>query len=193
MKRFLLLAALAVCLGFVALRASGVRAATPTPQAPTTADEAAHAVHANAIGSLPVAVDGAKEPEKIPMDLAYRHFISALAGPRSEEDESEDVIDRRRTHSKRMGLSDEDQAALVAAVRGLGDELNGIERAQRSATTGGNGTIDLAALRSQERDLLDGARVRIGLGLSADGAARLEEYVQEHVRKRITIFGELPR
>jgi hypothetical protein len=139
-------------------------------------------------------VDGAKNPEKIPMELAYRHFIRALAGPLAAEDETNDIIDRRRYHAKRMGLSSVDEAALTAAVKGLGDELEAIDLARRRGSADPlNITVDLHALRVQERDFLDSARQRMRLALSAEAVAQLERYVQEHVRKRITIYGELPQ
>ena len=190
MNRPIALAFIAACLSTGLSRPSG--AGSRSPQTPRPGDEAAHAAHAVPIETLPIVVDGAKNPEKIPMELAYRHLIGALAGPRAEREESADLLSRRRTHAQRMGLSGEDQAAIVAAVRGLGDELNSIERTRRSAVSDGL-TVDLPALRAQERTLLDGARVRIGHGLTIDGAARLERYVREHVRRRITIYGDLPQ
>jgi hypothetical protein len=186
-------ASLALFALMVPAYARTVHAETSTNASVTTAAEAAqHAAHTGAMAMLPIAVDGAKDPERVPTAVAYRHLIAIIAI--RDHDASAESIERRRVHLSRIGLSEADEQALSAALRGVGDELNSLEQARRNTPSDAFGAaLDLNAIRVQERDLLDTARERFGSTLSADGSARFDSYVQQHVKRRIVIYGVLPK
>lgn len=69
---------------------------------------------------LSVVVDGARTPDLIPDDLAYRHFILSIAERRNP---SQAESRRREIRLKEIRLPGPDQDLLIAAVQGLREEL----------------------------------------------------------------------
>ena len=175
---------------------SSARADIASSATGTQVDRAAqHASHAMSIETLPVVVDGAKEPERIPTDLAYRHFIRAIVIPEHEatSEAITEATERRRAHISRIGLAAADETALSAALSGVGDALARIRQPPDRAPTDAFGVEqEPGALRTQERDILESAGNRVRSTVSSDGAARLDAYVQKHIKTRIIIYGALP-
>jgi hypothetical protein len=141
------------------------------------------AVQGSAV-SIPLVVDGANTPESVPDDIAYYHFImatAATANPSTEE------VARRARELDRVGLSNEDSAALVAALAGVREGLNEIDVA-RHVTGSVETEPKLRSLKERETALLEDARTRLLSTLSARGLARVESYVQEEVKRHIRIY-----
>lgn len=138
------------------------------------------------IAQLPLLVDGDKNPEQIPDDLAYRHFISVTAarGNASAKD-----LDRRDAFLARVGLSATDRTAYLKAVNGVSDELANIDLQRRSAATDG-ALSRLPELKQREVRLLDTAAGRIRGTLSRDGVERVRTHISAHVKKHIKIYGQ---
>ncbi len=137
---------------------------------------------------LTVVVDGAKFPDRIPDDLAYRHFILSIAERR---DSGLLEIKGRETRLKAAGLSDNDKNVVLVAVDGLREELNAIEAARRAALASSSVSRDreLASLKAREERAFAAVIMRLGL-LSPEGKVRLEQHVRTHVKKRIVIVGD---
>jgi hypothetical protein len=142
------------------------------------------------VQSLPVAVDGAKNPELIPDRLAYRHFIrvaSIHTSPSPEE------LERQRGILYPLHLTTTDQQALQSALGTLRERLDDIEQ-QRESWQADSATARavMVSLKSQEREALDGAMMMAKNSLTADGVARLESYVTKDLKRHIVIYGVLP-
>jgi hypothetical protein len=136
-------------------------------------------------GALPLVVDGAKNPERIPEDLAYRHFISVTAVSTGATRRD---ISRRDAFVGQLRLSPADRTAYLVAVGDVRDRLTSIEQQGRAAVHGDIAAADFA--KRQRDDVLDEAAERIRTSLSFDGAERIRAHVNDHVRKRIRIYGQ---
>lgn len=105
--KYLLFLALLPPVASVLVGDPGGRLQTQTaPAASITSPEQAlqHAGHEPDATNLPVAIDGAKTPEKIPDRLAYYHFIMAVA---EHAEPSPDELDRRAALFKHLHFSAE--------------------------------------------------------------------------------------
>ena len=145
--------------------------------------------------TLPLAVDGSIHPELIPDAIAYRHFISASSirsgGPT-------DQLRRRKAILKKVGFDEFDEAAFIGATETVGDEMASItaERASLSsagATKTANGRLSLRQLQDRESVVFANARNRLRSALSQRGAQRLDEHVKGDVKRKIKIYGSLPK
>ncbi len=143
--------------------------------------------------SLVPLVDGSKTPDQIPDDLAYRHFILAIA---EHQNPSQHEYKRRDTRLDPIGFSKQDHDSCIFALAGLREELDAIEADRKTiqvtAAPGDPGVQSrLTALKSQEGSAI--AKVRSALrGLSAAGQALLENYIKVHVKTHIVILGSTP-
>ena len=154
--------------------------------APVTVGPAGRGGSAN---GLPLAVDGAKTPERIPDHVAYRHFLMAAAEAR---DASPERLADRDARLARVGLSQRDTRSLVTALKTVREELNAVA-AERLALGRAAPAAQAAALKQREDDVMDGARARVRTFLSPEGRQRLERYLREQVKPHIVIYGDLPR
>ena len=140
--------------------------------------------------SLPVAVDGASDPNSIPDALAYSHFILATA---ERSDATPERRMRRDAYLRAAGLSREDRASYVRALEGVAEQLQALsEQASAVAAKSGSPTV-LASLRTQRSSLLELSRSRVINALSHEGGERLEAHIRERVKKRIVVYGDAPR
>ena len=131
------------------------------------------------IHQLPVVVDGSKSPSSIPDDLAYKHLIITLGihnNPTAIESYRRDVLLRP------LGLSDSDSAALITALTGLRDQLDGIE-------AGWGPNADAKLLRAQWNSAVGTAVDRTKNSLSPDGLAKLHDFIEKQVKPSIVIYG----
>jgi len=131
------------------------------------------------VAQLPIVVDGRKTPELVPDDVAYGHLIISLAehsNPTVEE------IRGRESRILQIGLSAQDAQALVNALTGVREQLDGIDAIRIRL---GNSP----KLRSQWESIIKDARDHMRTALSADGSLRLDMFVRKHVKPLITIFG----
>jgi len=143
--------------------------------------------HGGAVGAglLPLAVDGSEHPEQVPDNIAYRHFISTIS---EAADATPQQRDRRQVFLKRVGLSPEDNEAVLQSIVNLREQLTAI-REQRAMLDRTASVTALQTLRLQESQLFDAARLRIISALTSEGRQQLDNYIQENVKRRIKIYG----
>lgn len=141
-----------------------------------------HAGHAEP-HQLSVAVDGAVDPGLIPDELAWSHFLRAMAGASSAA---------RQAALAQASLEAGDRAAFIAALGTLGPELDTIAQ-QRKA---GGASLPAAAheqLKRREGEAVAGARQRVELALSGAGWAQLDAHIRDRVKRHIRIYrGPMP-
>jgi hypothetical protein len=147
----------------------------------TTAHLQQHAGHAPGTPAPPlsVAVDGSVSPELIPDELAYSHFLRAMAASATGRG--------RGVALTQAGLAPGDRAAFVAALGTLGTELAALAEQRRA----GGPSLSPAAwqeLKSREDEAVAAARVRVDLALTAAGRARLDAHIRDHVKRRIKLY-----
>jgi hypothetical protein len=143
------------------------------------------------VSSLPIAVDGAKNPERVPDKVAYRHLVMVVAQP---ETATADQVKPRNAILTWMGLSQEDKDALIAALRGVSAELKDItEQRKQWATDSPSARSALETLRHREDQLFNNAQTRLRESLSLGGLMHLDAYIQQHIKPRIVIYGAIPK
>jgi hypothetical protein len=140
--------------------------------------------------SLPVAVDGAVNPEGISEDIAYRHFLMAVAVP---DIPTSDQLARQAALVDRIGLSATDRGAFLSALTGLRGRLDDLSGQAKRLGTGPLETAGHDSIRAETTQVLSEARAKVAERLGPDGRSRLHKHVLEHVRRRIVIYGELPK
>src|ERR1700685_1568486 len=133
-------------------------------------------------GSLPVIVDGSKNPELIPDTLAYQHLFAAFAAhptPAAQEQGRQDA------QLGPLQLAVADRATLVTTLAGYRVQLDQFASAVLAA-----GTPDaLAGLLAQKSALVVTTLASLRQALTSDGASRLDQYVQTRVKAHILIYG----
>jgi hypothetical protein len=155
-----------------------------------------HVEHAQHPVTLPVAVNGANAPEKIPDDLAYRHFLMALAIP---DNATSYQLARRNAFLRPLRLSADDRAGLIGALRGVNEQLDAIAQDARArdgapdANVISDATVILDRMRVKRTGVLDAARSNVSASMSAEGQLRLNSYVTTHVKSHIIIYGTPPQ
>lgn len=175
--------------GILGLAFVGHSSGVPT----AVAESAQHSHGSTDVGHVmppPVLVDGAKEPERVPDDIAYYHFIKNASVLRSA---SREERARRDAFVHQARLSDTDRAALLAALTDVRQELDEISEARRAIASGSASVTDgllASGLQARERFALDAARSRIELNLTEEGSQRLAEHIREYIKRRIVIYGE---
>lgn len=136
-----------------------------------------HSAHKN----IPITADGSKNPEKIPDQVAYRHFVLQAGSHRNNPSTQE--MDRRSALLVRLKLSQSDQTALVSALDGVPEQLD-------TVNWSGTGSAATAAARDAiYEQFLDTALLRLRASLSADGLSKVDKFVQTHVKAHIVMFG----
>jgi len=148
-------------------------------------DAHAHAASAQnkvTTDSLPLAVDGSKNPEQVPDRIAYYHFIQSHA-QNAKATES----DRRRLaiRLKHLGLSPEDYASLETLLSEVKPDLDIANSMQRGASP------DPVGAKLHRDRALDLARETLNNMLSLDGKARVTQFVRERVKPGIKIYGQV--
>lgn len=128
---------------------------------------------------LPIAVDGAKTPERISDTLAYYHFLMAIAPAIGTE--TVDETSRREGLLQKAGLSVADQAVFASTLGGVRADLEQLAEDRRRANEIDKAE-DAAFYQQQEKALVDGARTALDAALSSEGTARLQSYIREHVK-----------
>jgi hypothetical protein len=137
---------------------------------------------------LAVVVSGATTPDLIPDDLAYAHFISGLAIP---EKPSPQDIGLRDALLSPVGLSTQDTAAFIGALRGVRTQLDFLAReTQRLSATPEVSHARLIDLKLHRTRALSEAHSRVLRTLSRDGRQRLAAFIKAEVKPRITVYGD---
>jgi hypothetical protein len=137
--------------------------------------------------TLSVIVDGSKTPDRIPDDLAYHHFVLAVA---ERQNPSKEEFTRRELRLRPVGLSKNDQDLCISALAGLREELDAVETARRAVIADAGATNDSALASLKARQDAAVAKVRAALrNMSVEGQSLLDGYIKTHVKRHITILG----
>ncbi len=141
--------------------------------------------------SIPIAVNGAETPEKIPDDIAYSHFVSVIAISSAATPAE---VGRRRAILTTARLGQEDAKAIGNALAGVREQLAAldVERKQLTRETAGSvqSLAAAASIRSRQQTILREARYRVIGTISPDGARLLHEHIERRVKPRIVIYGD---
>ena len=168
---------------------AGVSRSASAAASTHTHDAGAQAAYASN-QPLPVVIDGAVTPEKIPDDLAYHHFINALGAP---DHPTLKRAARQQGLLTKTGLSGRDKAALVGAVTSVQERLNAVRQHRQLVAHGAAlPPEDVKAIRGEEDDLVRLARDHIRGALTREGQSRLDAHIREHAKAHIKIYGALP-
>jgi hypothetical protein len=155
--------------------------ASATPQHPTELS----AAPTTPGGPLSLTIDGARTPELVPDDVAYRHLISAVAVSASP---STLELSRQTAMFEVMGLSASDRTAFIANTVTVRDALHSLDQTLR------DGHHDLRTaehLRRQRLLVLDTATARVLSALSPSGVLLLKAHVANRVKSRIRIYSDV--
>ena len=134
----------------------------------------------------PGTIDGSKNPELIPDDVAYRLVLLALAGPENTTD-----AQKARFQAKiaPAGLDEDDTEAFLRILGHLQTQLDDL-RAQEKPIFARNpiphpdsvGAAKLAELSQQRESVLAEAISALPARLSLAGAAKLHDFIQKEKR-----------
>jgi hypothetical protein len=135
---------------------------------------------------LSTVIDGRTNPELIPDELAYEHFILAIS---ERQAASELEVRRREAFLRPLGLSSEDRNHVIFALTGVREALDAVEAKRQSLSAGTDPDVSrrLIELKAERNTILKDARNR--LHLSSDGKARFDNYVKKEVKRRIVVLG----
>jgi hypothetical protein len=135
----------------------------------------------------PGTIDGAKNPELIPDDVAYRLVLLAVAEP---EDASDAQKARFRAKIAPAGLNEADTeafrlilAALQKQLDALNAQANQILARDPMPLAGTPDYQQLVELSKQRQPVFAEAMSALPARLSADGVAKLQAYVQNEKRR----------
>jgi hypothetical protein len=131
--------------------------------------------------SLEVVIDGSQNPESVPDELAYRHFILALLN-----DPSSVSSDNPRWQAlvATLRLADEDKRLVASVILAARPRLLDISRGLADPTLS-----DSDALRAEQSVALDLVKAQLDQSLSQAAATALLAHVRTYVKARIVIYG----
>lgn len=144
----------------------------------------------------PGTIDGAKNPEKIPDDVAYELLFLAVAEP---ENATQEQMGRAESKIEAAGLNEDDRDAFLNALtqfrKGV-DQIDAqlVEINKRSPLTPApspDGQL-VGQLQSQRRQLVADTISLLGASLSPEGLAKLHEHLQREKRGMKLIPMNLP-
>ncbi|MGH9241448.1 MAG: hypothetical protein ACRD3G_25655 [Vicinamibacterales bacterium] len=181
--------------GLVVLALLGILALVRSDGNQVTAQAGLDSAHQHEATSnfqpLPVAVDGAKTPEKIPDDVAYAHFLSVVA---LKSTPSRVELGRRKAILNSTGLHVSDAERIVTALAGVREQLAEVESQRKQVTHENFASIQSlalsASLRTRQQTILRDARYRVIGTLSSDGVRILQDHIERRVKPRIVIYGD---
>lgn len=147
------------------------------------------AQHAGHQTDLPVLVDGAKNPERIPDELALQHFLLALTVPANA---SHMELNRQEAQLGSLDLPSDERIVMKRELQLFRLGWEALERKwdisnpqmQPEEQSGA-----VAELRKARGDLSVSTMARIRSLLSAQTAGRLDRHIQTRVKSRIIIYG----
>jgi hypothetical protein len=121
----------------------------------------------------------------IPDDLAYRHFLMAVA---EHTNASGEEIRRRESRLLPLRFSKQDHDFFISALETVREKLDEID-SDRSTLNNAASESALETLKRQEDSALTGAAERVRSALTPAGLASLDEYIRETVKRQIVIYG----
>ena len=139
----------------------------------------------------PGTIDGAKNPELIPDDVAYRVLFLAVAEP---ENPTEEQLARARAKISRAQLSEEDTAAFLNAATQFKAQIDSLA-AQAAEISKGIAFVDpssvqgrqLSQLGKQQDQVLANTLGALQTGLSAEGLQRLQAHIQS-IKRNMKVY-----
>jgi hypothetical protein len=145
--------------------------------------------------SLPVVVDGSRDPELVPDAVAYRHLFSTTTVPSNASTEQ---VKRQLSRLAPVGFDDTDRDTYVQHMQSLRGTLDSIaaDRAPWSsleAAGTATGQVVLKNSIEREKQVFEGTRQLLQIALTQNGVQRLELYARNHVKRHIKIYGSVPR
>lgn len=150
-----------------------------------------HTAGGTTVGSLRLAIDGAKTPELISDDIAYAHFLSVVAIPSSP---TRIETARRKAILDTLGLAEDDVKVLIASLTGVREQLADVENQRKQLPRDGVASVQSlalsATLRTRQETIMRDARYRVTANLSADGVQKLADHVRGRVKSRIKVYGD---
>lgn len=199
----LALAALAVC----ALAVLSPRS-TATPQTePSTCCSSPAVSSATASGDIvpadmqadptdpPGTIDGAKNPELIPDEVALRMIVLAVAEPADATDEAKE---RARAKLNPVGFNEDDAAAFLGLLGEFQTQADGLDKQAaviflrapipHTASTDYQALLDLGR---QKEQLVADTVAALPARLSADGLEKLQAFLPEG-KKGMKIIPDMP-
>jgi len=150
---------------------------------------ASQAQHVHSAPDLPVLVDGAKTPDRIPDELAYAHFLVAVA---VEEDAPEEDRNRQAALLLPLDLEANERQLLVAILGRLKLKLNETEASLRDAAGAAQDpqtSRRVATILEQRKQAIAAAVAEIRRSLSPSVVDRLDRHIQNRVKPKIVIYG----
>lgn len=137
---------------------------------------------------LPVVIDGRTSPEKIPDELAFAHFLLALADPSVAASQRSS---RRFVLLTPLDLSAQDRGAFMDALDGVATQLDFLGReTQRLSATPEAAEGRLDDLRVRRTNVLSSAQLQIRTKLSPLGREHLDRYLKEQVKASVIVYGD---
>jgi hypothetical protein len=133
---------------------------------------------------LVVQVDGSVNPERIPDDLAWRHFLCAVAS-HSSPTAAESKLQKAQLIP--LGLEASDSQLLTIELGRMQTQIDSIQSSME--TTNPGDASSLSALKQQRDALVAQTIVKVNSILSADGLSRLRTYITNTVKRNIVIYG----
>jgi len=145
------------------------------------------------MSSSQTVIDGAKTPQSIPDSVAYRLFFDANTQP---DQPTAAQVQRQRAKLARTGLSQPDRDALNAEIskfHAAYTTLAGQYKQAVAAAINTGAPLDRAGFVAKRESLIQSTRNNLKAELTADGAARLDAFIQqEKARMKIVTSAAMP-
>lgn len=145
--------------------------------------------HAGHQVDLPVLIDGAKNPERIPDGLALQHFLLALTVAANA---SQMELNRQEAQLGSLEIPSDERIVMKRELQLFRRGWEALERKwdisnPQMRPEEQSGAV--AELRKARGELSDSTMARIRSLLSAQTAGRLDRHIQTRVKSRIIIYG----
>jgi ATP-dependent exoDNAse (exonuclease V) alpha subunit len=108
---------------------------------------------------------------------------------------SPEEIKRREGFLARVGLSQPDRAAVIAALEKVKETLDAVANDKKMLPAGDAPAAQAlrASLRNLEEQVFQDVRARLQASLTQDGFGRLNDHIRDQIKPKIKIYGEVPK
>lgn len=138
-------------------------------------------------------IDGAKNPEMIPNDVAYLHLFDLIA------DRQTDAEKRRiKSYIKEIGLNESDTINLIASAEEFSQRVKAIDTQAASInirtnvnpppSLNQNQIIHLKQLEQERKLLVTEVAATLNARLTPNGLVRLRQHIDGRMKRKIKIF-----
>lgn len=132
------------------------------------------------VPTLPIIANGSKHPEAISDEIAYRHFIMSACASRTPQPHE---AARRVYLLNHLRLSPADERAFVAALDGVQEDIDALNWSEDSPL------LDASSRQQKLSHILDSAVETLNVMLTADGQAKIADWVNTQVKQNTLIVG----